>query len=227
MPLANVKNPRLGTFHATEAILESRTMSNPLRPIMIQCRAALGLRQEDAAAKVPCSPSTWVRWESACRLPSPGAWVKIARVLGLKLDHLQRVAGTALIEIGGGMAKQPATKDRPEKEVDPVLYEYLCMDALAIDKALNNVDLHKLRQTGWHYTLSEQRAALIEQLRAIDMQIRSARHQAEIFLQFYTHLLGNETGRVLPRVKQKQKFTAPTKKRGVPKPKGQKPKKKQ
>ena len=201
-------------------------MSNPLRALMIERRAALGWRQEDAAAKVPCSPSTWVRWESVRRLPRPGAWIKIARVLGLKLDQLQRVAGSALMEIGGGQAKQPATAETPAKVVDPDHYEYLSMDALHIDKALQNIDLHKLRQAGWHYTLSEQRAALIEQLRAIDMQVRSARHQAEIFLQFYTHLLGNETGRVLPRVKQKQKFTAPTRKRGAPKPKGQQPKKK-
>lgn len=183
---------------------------------MIERRALLGLRQEDAAAKVPCSPNTWGRWESAAKLPSPGAWIKIAKVLGITLGQLQRAAGKTLIDISGGQAAQPAKNEPPQ--VGPDEYEYVSVEAQILDRLLMNLDLHKLAQAGWHYTMEQWRASQREHLRAIDVLVRASRNEAELFQKTHAHLLGNETGRVVPLPKPIKMTTPPPPKRGSPKP---------
>jgi DNA-binding XRE family transcriptional regulator len=193
---------------------------------MIERRALLGLRQEDAAARVPCSPNTWGRWESAEKLPRPKAWIKIAKVLRLTLAQLQHAAGTTLIDLGGGRPTQPAAGKKEEREVTPDEYQFLSVECEVLDRTLTNVDLHKLTQAGWHYHMDHWRSTQRELLRGIDHMIRAARNQAELFQKNYAHLLGNETGRVLPLPKPIKMTVPPPPKRGKPKGGGAKGKKK-
>jgi DNA-binding XRE family transcriptional regulator len=201
-------------------------MANPLRPIMIERRAQLGLRQEDAAAKVPCSPNTWGRWESAHRLPHARVWLKIAKVLGLTLAQLQRAASSAWRDLDGGQVTQPDPKGGEGKPTDPDRYEFLSIEAQILDRTVTNIDLHKLAQAGWQYTMEQWRSTLREQFRAIDLQVRAARNQAEFYQKMHAHLLGNETGRVYPLPKPIKMTGPPPPKRGKPKGGGPKGKKK-
>lgn len=193
-------------------------MANPLRPIMIERRAQLGLRQVDAAEKASCSPGTWVRWESPVVLPRPGAWLIIAKTLGLTLEQLQRAAGQALEQLGGGQPLQPGAKhDLPRQPVAPEEYRFGSIEAETLDRILANVDLHKLTQGGWHFHMSHWRATLRAQLRAMDLQVRSLREQVELYEKLQSILLGNETGRILPLPKPpKYSGSPPPKRRGKP-----------
>jgi hypothetical protein len=189
---------------------------------MIKRRAELGLRQQDAAAKVPCSPNTWGRWESAHRLPRPSAWLKIAKALGLTLAQLQNAASSAWRDLGGGQVTQPDPKGGEGKPTDPERYEYVSVEAHILDRTLTNIDLHKLDQAGWHYSMENWRAVQRENLRAIDLLVRAARDQAELFQKMHAFLLGNETGRIVPLPKPIKMNAPPPPKRG--KPKGGSPK---
>ncbi len=192
---------------------------------MIERRKKLGLRQEDAAAQVPCSPNTWGRWESSFRQPPIRAWIKIAKVLKITLGQLQRAAGQTLIDISGGEAKEPAAAPPGPRPVGPDDYEYLSIEASILDKILTNLDFHKLVQPGWHYHMEHWRAVQRENLRGIDQMMRAARNQAELIQKLHAHLLGNETGRIHPLPKPIKMDTPPPPKRGAPKrggPKGKK-----
>lgn len=182
---------------------------------MIERRTALGLRQQDAAAKVPCSPNTWGRWESAHRLPRPGAWLKIAKVLGLKLADVQRAAGNALLDLASGETR---TKDRKAATAgaEPEPHAFVSIEAELLDKLLANVDLHKQEQGGWHYTMEAWRTQQREMARGIDILMRMARSQVELFLKIHAQLLGNETGRIVPLPKPIKPGAPPQKWGGPP-----------
>lgn len=187
---------------------------------MIERRAHLGLRQEDAAAKVPCSPNTWGRWESAHRLPHASAWLKIAKALGLKLSDIQRAAGNTLLDLSTGETRQVGSKAKPGAGTEPEVHQWVSMEAEVLDKVLANVDLHKLDQGGWHYTMELWRTQQREMARGLDLLMRTARSQVELFLKLHAQLLGNETGRVIPLPKPiklnqpPQKWGGPPRKRG-------------
>jgi DNA-binding XRE family transcriptional regulator len=175
-------------------------MANPLRPIMIERRALLGLRQRDAAAKAGCTPGTWVRWESPIYLPRPKTWLVIAKTLGLTLEQLQQAAGQTLSSLGGG--RPAAAADTPKNKGEGGgEYHFASKDALVIDRNLANVDLHKLTQGGWHYHMGHWRTSQRNFLKAIDLLVRAAREQAELFQKLHNILLGNESGRILPMPK--------------------------
>ena len=186
---------------------------------MIERRALLGLRQEDAAAKVPCSPNTWGRWESAHRLPPPRAWLKIAKALGLKLADVQRAAGNALLDFASGSTRPPGGKGEPPAAVAEK-QQFHSIDAEILDKVLNNVDLHKLDQGGWHYTMELWRTHLREMNRGLDLLVRMARNQTELFLKLHAQLLGNETGRIVPLPKPIKPGAPPQKWGGPPRKPG-------
>lgn len=194
---------------------------------MIQRREALGLRQEDAAKRVGCCTGTWGRWESPFRLPKPGAWLKIAKALGLTLEQLQRASGRALLELSAGNAQQPGrAPGDPKEPVEPELYQYLSIEASNLERMLANVDLHKLVQSGWHFHMANWRSHIREMLHSIDLLTRAARGETELFLKLHNTLLGNETGRVLPMPKIKradQVFRPPTKNKPKGNAKGKKP----
>ncbi len=188
---------------------------------MIERRAALGLRQVDAAAKAKISPGTWVRWESPVILPRPRAWLIIARTLGLTLEQLQRAAGKTLESLGGGEPLQPGAKaEAPAAPVAPDDYEFLSIEASILDRMLTNIDLHKLTQGGWHFHMGEWRSTLRAQLRSIDLQVRAARDQVELFQKLQNILLGNESGRILPMPKPAKLSGSPPPKRRPGKPGG-------
>jgi transcriptional regulator with XRE-family HTH domain len=172
-------------------------MANPLRPIMIQRRALLGLRQQDAAEKAGCAPGTWVRWESPVVLPRPGAWLKIAKVLGLTLEQLQQAAGKTLENLGSGKPQELDPKPDPKTAAFDE-YPFVSVEAAILDRLLANIDLHKLTQGGWHYHMGHWRALLRAQLQALDLQWRGLRDQVELFQKLANILLGNETGRIVP-----------------------------
>lgn len=192
---------------------------------MIKRREELGLRQEDAAQRVGCCPGTWGRWESPYRLPKPGAWLKIAKALGLTLEQLQRAGGNTLLAISDGHAKQPGPAPGDAKvPVAPEEYRYLSGEAASLEHALANVDLHKLAQSGWHFHMGNWRSNIREMLHSIDLMVRAAKGETELFLKLHNTLLGNETGRVLPMPKIKKAqhpFKPPT--QSKPKGKGKKP----
>lgn len=194
---------------------------------MIERRAALGMRQTDAAAKARVSPGTWVRWESPVVLPRPGAWLVIAKTLGLTLEQLQRAAGKTLEKLGGGQPLQPGAKvDAPKQPVAPDEYAFASVEGAILDRLLTNIDLHKLTQGGWHFHMGNWRAHLREQLRGMDLQWRSLRDQVELFQKLQNILLGNETGRILPLPKPPKLSGSLPPKRHPGKPGGAKGKKK-
>lgn len=193
-------------------------MANPLRPIMIERRAALGLRQRDAADRAGCSPGTWVRWESPTYLPRPKSWLIIAKALELTLEQVQEAAGRTLSELGG---PRPTPAEAPRKKGEELGdYPFASSDAKLLDQLLANIDLHKLTQGGWHYHMGHWRTTQRSLLRAIDLLVRSAREQAELFQKLHNILLGNESGRILPLPKPEKYIPQDPK---PPRPKGRNP----
>jgi len=191
---------------------------------MIQRRALLGLRQQDAAQKAGCAPGTWVRWESPVVLPRPSAWLKIAKVLGLTLEQLQQAAGKTLESLGSGKPQDPEEK-LESRSAEPAEFPFVSVEAAILDRLLANFDLHKLTQGGWHYHMGHWRALLRAQLQALDLQWRGLRDQVELFQKLNNILLGNETGRILPLPKPPKLSGSPPPKRHPAKP-GSKGKKK-
>ncbi len=100
------------------------------------------------------------------------------------------------------MARAPAVAGPPKKKgEDGGEYQFASKDAAVLDRNLANVDLHKLTQGGWHYHMGHWRTTQRNFLQAIDLLVRGAREQAELFQKLHNILLGNESGRVLPMPK--------------------------
>jgi transcriptional regulator with XRE-family HTH domain len=183
---------------------------------MIARRAELRMTQAQAATRAKCCAGTWVRWENPFRLPRPLAWLKIAQALDIPLEKLQNAAGTTLLEISGGNAKQPGWNlNEPMTPVDPEAYEFFSEEAMGFDRVIKDIDLHKLDFAGWNYHMSNWRAAIREQIRGVDYMVRSLKHQLELFIKLHHSLIGYEKGRMAPL---RQKALRPNK------PKKNKPK---
>lgn len=168
---------------------------------MIERRKALGLNQKQAAEKAGASVNAWGRWESAVRLPRAKVWPAIAKALDVTLARLQREAGKALNRLGGEEHPGARQEKDPATGVGTIIidtYTFCSSETENLEKYLNNVDLHKLHQSGWHYHMEHWRTQQRQIIRAADLLMQSLREQADLFVKLHHILLGNESGRILP-----------------------------